>query len=223
MLPRSALLWLVLLASTAIADDVTLRGLERGKAYTVEVSAAGVVTLTPTKLVTVGGTPNPSPIPNPSPTLTPFEKEIQAQTKTVLVSEGGSETTGAALSEVYSRVSSGVADGSIDHKQALAAVKAATNLVLAEMPDKASWTGWRTAVGEALTKLQQEGALETKAQISSALKQVSNGLNAATGYTPQLQTAAKDGTGKGILGGIDIDKIIKLIELIMNLLKLFGL
>src|SRR3990167_10907282 len=97
--PRSALLWLVL-ASTAIADDVTLRGLKPGT-YTLEVSAAGVVTLTPTKLVTVG-VPNPNP--PPVDPLTPFESAIRTLTKSALTNEGGSLTTGAALSEVYSRV-----------------------------------------------------------------------------------------------------------------------
>ena len=208
-------LWLVL-SSTAIAEDITLRGLKPGS-YTLEVSAAGVVTLTPTKLVTVGPTVPPTDPPG-TPALTPFESAIKTLTKSTLTNEGGSLTTGAALSEVYSRVSTGVANGTIPPDQSLPAIKAATNLVLNEMPDKGSWTFWRTEVGDALTKLQQQGELTTKEQYASALKQVANGLNAATGYNPNALVKP----GKGILGGIDIDKIIKLIELIMTLLKLFG-
>lgn len=209
-----------LLAGAALAEDVAVLLPNVVKSYTVTTDGKGGAVVVPLAgVVKVGAPTNPTdPPPPPGPVLTPFEREIQAQTRTVLTNEGGSKTTGAALSEVYSRVSAGVTDGSIAPDKALTAVKTATNLVLAEMADGSSWGGWRTAVGEALTKLQQEGSLSDKAQIAAALKQVATGLNAATGYNP---TAAVD-PGKGILDGINIDMILKIIELIMALLKAFG-
>lgn len=192
-----------------------------GQSYTVTTDGKGGAIVVP-----LAGVVDPTDLPDPpdpptGPVLTPFEKEIQSQTKAVL-DKGGTKTTGAALSEVYSRVSAGVANGTVDHAQALAAVKAGSNLVLAEMPDSALWATWRTSVGESLTKLQQDGDLTTKAQYASALRQVANGLNAATGYTNAAQKAVATGEpGKGILDGIDIAKIIELIKLIMELLKLF--
>jgi hypothetical protein len=222
MSPRLLICGLLLALTPVLSaqDRVTaidVSDLAEGQSLVV-TKKGGVITVRPLTLLKTGQTPTDPVDPPPGPVLTAFEKEIQAQTKTVLVNEGGSKTTGAALSEVYSRVSAGVSNGSIAPEQSLAAIKAATNLVLAEMPDKASWGGWRTAVSDALSALQQEGSLATKAQYAAAYKQVANGLNAATGYSPIALTKP----GKGILDGIDIDKIIKLIELIMTLLKLFG-
>ena len=112
-----------------------------------------------------------------------------------------------------------VSDGSIPPDQALGAIKAATNLVLNEMADKEAWGPWRTAVGEALTKLQQEGSLTTKAHYVAAFREIASGLNAATGHNPASLRAPP---ANGILDGIDIAKIIELIKLILELLKLFG-
>lgn len=218
-----AVLVALLVSSRALAEDVAILLPNVAKSYTVTTDGRGGAVIVPLAGVVRPGTTPGTPPTTPPSTLTPFEQEVKAQTQTVLGNEGGTKTTGAALSEVYSRVSAGVADGSIPPEQALGAIRAATNLVLVEMPDKGSWGGWRTAIGDALTKLQQEGALASKAQMASALRQISNGLNAATGYTPQIQSAVQKGdAAKGILDGINIEKIIELIKLIMELLKLFG-
>lgn len=212
-----ALLYCV--ASVA-GEDVILRGIKPGT-YTLEVASGGAVSITPARLVNVGGVPAPNPTPGPGPS-TPFELEIKAQSAKVLAN-GGTKTTGAALSSVYSLVADSVAEGSVTPEMALKAIKAATDMVLANQADKEAWLPWRTAVGDALTKLQQDGSLATKEQYVSTLRQIAGGLKQATGFRQEPQAlASQDPAGKGIVGGIDIGKIIELIKLIMELLKLFG-
>ena len=215
-------------ACQAQAEDLILRGLEKGKVYTLEVAADGSVTLTPATIKTVGPgapIPNPPPGPNPPPApVTPLEKEVQVQTKAVL-DAGGTKTTGAALSTVYSLVGDKVEDGSIPTNQALPAILAATNLVMGQAADKDKWVVWRTAMSAALTKLQQEGSLTTKAQYVATFKQIATGLNGATGFSiapASLLDSPRTVKELGILGGIDIQKIMDLIKLILDLLKLFG-
>lgn len=205
----------IIVRVAAAGEDLTIRGIDRAKAYTLEFLADGTPVLTPTRIVSPGG-PGPNPTPAPGP-LTPLENAVQAHTVKALAA-GGTKTTGAGLSEVYSRVAASVGAGTIPPDQSLAAVRAATNAVMLEVDDDAAWTPWRTAVGEELTRLQQEGSLTTKAQHVSAFKQIAGGLNAATGYSPLMPARS----AKGILDGIDIDKILKLIDLIIKLLTLFG-
>ena len=71
----------------------------------------------------------------------------------------------------------------------------------------------RDSIIAAVAKLQQEGSLTTKAHYATALKEVSNGLNSATGYNP----SALVNPGKGILSGIDIDKIFTFVKLFCRL------
>lgn len=213
----AVLLTTLVFAVPLVADDLTIKGLERGKAYIIEVAADGAVTVNVTRVVTVGTTPG-----NPTdPAGSFFQQEIARQTKIVL-DQGGSKTTAAALSTVYSLVGDKVADGSIPVDQALPAIKAASNLVLNDAEDGPAWDGWRAKVSAALTRFQQEGNLTTKAQLSSTFKEIAAGMNAASGYKPTMIGNAQ-APGKGILSGIDIDKLIKIIELIMQLLKLFGI
>lgn len=184
----------------------------------------GSASMSALKLLKPDGVTNPTD-PPPTGPLTPFEQVIAGYTRAALTNEGGTKTTGAALSEIYNRVSAGVTNGTIKPENALPAVFAATNGLFKDdlITDDTSWVGWRVDVGSGLDKLKQDGELSTAAQYASALKQVSNGLNSVTGYTPQMQKLAGAATESGILDGIDIDKIIKLIELIMKLLTLFGI
>lgn len=220
-MPRLIAALLLLLTSPLVAEDLTIRGLERGKSYVIEVAADGAVTVNVTRIVTVGGAPAPGPT-DPPPVGSPFQAEITRQTKTVLANQGGSKTTAAAMATVYSLVGDKVADGSIPTDQAFGAIKAATNLVLNNADDGPAWDTWRAAVSASLTKLQQEGSLTTKAQISATFKEIAAGMNAASGFKPAMLVGPEQAPGKGILGGIDIDKLIKIIELVMQLLKLFG-
>lgn len=226
-MPRILAALLVLLAASPVplfAEVASFKNLEPGKAYLVEVAEDGTVTVTPTTVrdMKSGTPPGTGPTdPNP-PAGSPFQQEITRQTKTVIVNQGGSKTTGAALATVYSLVGDKVADGSIPTDQAFGAIKAATNLVLNNADDGPAWDTWRAAVSASLTKLQQEGSLTTKAQISATFREIAAGMNAASGFKPAMLVGPEQAPGKGILGGIDIDKLIKIIELVMQLLKLFG-
>src|SRR5688572_17931893 len=106
------------------AEVIDTAGAKPGT-YILTVAADGTVSVSgPTNLVRLAdlGGPNPPPV---DPVLSPFAQEVQRQTAAVLQA-GGSKTTGAALSAVYSLVSEGIADGSIAVDKAFSATKAGT-------------------------------------------------------------------------------------------------
>lgn len=214
---------LIALVGFATAEDVAVL-LDNSKpgTYLVTVDAAGVVKAVPLAGVVRVGKPSTPPIDPPPHDPTAFEEAITKLAQAAITS-GGSKTTGAALASVYSLVSSGVSDGSIAPDKAFEAVKKASDAVLSIQSDGAKWATFRTDVGKALTALAADGSLATKAQIAAALQSVANGLNAATGFTGQPAAFAKlDPKNAGVLDGIDIAKLIELIKLIMELMKLFG-
>jgi hypothetical protein len=221
---------LVFVAAAAIAEEVgAVVDDSKPATYLVTVHADRTVTIAPFRVVRPGQGPPTSP-PNVPPTNpppgnnpSPFEAEIERMTRDVL-SKGGTQTTGAALSSVYSLVADEVLAGRIEPASALPAIKAATNLVLAKQADAAAWAGWRTSVGDALTQLP----LDTKEQMWAALRQVANGLNRATGFNVSPAELVKWDAGRlavgkadGILDGIDLAQLVELIKLVMELIKLF--
>jgi hypothetical protein len=230
-----AILAVAVLASISCAADVAVV-LDDSKpgTYLVTIGPDGSVIAVPLRVVRVGA---PAPPTNPPPTGTPtaFETAIKSKTAAVIAA-GGSKTTAAGLSAVYSLVSSGVADGSIKPEKAFEAVKAATDAVLAAQADRDKWTSWRIDLAAALMTLRDQGLLTSKEQIAGALKEISQGIDAAVGVklptATALGTAAKpvidtyeqgrDGKADGILDGIDLAKLIELIKLVMELIKLFG-
>ena len=225
---------LLLVPTLGLAEVIDTAGAKPGT-YILTVNADGTVSVSgPTNLVRLkdlGGPTNPPPV---DPDLSPFAQEVQRQTAAVLQA-GGSKTTGAALSAVYSLVSGGVADGSIAPDKAFSATKAGTDAIMAAQADRDKWTKWRTDMSTALNTLQGQGLLTTKEQIAGVLGDISNGLDKATGNTLEPRAVAKikaadawafdtvDGKADGILDGIDLAKLIELIKLVMELLKLFGL
>lgn len=210
-------------AAPARADEVAvLVDMSKPGSYLLTIEPDGTVLVNPIRVIRPGQSPTPQPPVDPLPPLTPFELEIERATKSAL-SRGGSATTGAALSSVYSLVSVEVAEGRIAPTSALNAISAATNAVLAAQADRESWATWRTDVGGALTTLAQQGALTTKEQYAQALKEVSRGLDRATGNKlSPTQVLNRSPAALGILDGVDLAKLIELIKLVMELLKLFG-
>lgn len=210
------------LACFAFAEDVAVL-LDNSKpgTYLVTVDAQGVVKASPLKVIRVGK-PSAPPVDPPPPTGETFDQAVTRFTKEALAA-GGSKTTGAGLSSVYSLVSSSVGDGSIAPDKAFAAVKRASDSVINTQPDGAKWKAFRDSVGAALTKLAADGKLTTKEQISAALQRIADAMNVATGFTGNpTEVATQDPDTAGILDGIDIAKLIELIKLIMELMKLFG-
>ena len=228
---RLLALLLLALPSLAWARPFVLDLPEGTHDVRIVVGADGSITAVPLQTVIVGGKPTDPVDPDPSPD--PFVEEVRKQTAAVLAN-GGSKTTGAALSAVYSLVSGGVAEGKIAPGAAFTAVKSATDVVMASQADKDKWTAWRTELAADLNALQSQGLLTTKDQVAGVLGDISKGIDKATGNTLDPLVLGKvrkgaefaidtDGTADGILDGIDLVKLIELIKLIMELLKLFGL
>lgn len=198
-------------------DITSLRG-----TYFLTVTDAGV-TVRKISLLQSGTTPTDpdDPVDPPPPAGTPFEKEISRITKTAL-DAGGTKTTGAGISAIYSLTADAVSSGQVPPDKALEAVRAGTNLVLSTAADKETWKTWRQSLSDALAALQQDGALKTKEQWTATLRSVSKGMNAVTGFTGDTRNPrAMAESGPGILDGIDISKIIELIKMFLELLKIF--
>jgi hypothetical protein len=226
MRPVVALCSLTLLLGSVYADEVHV-AFDDSKpgTYLVTVGADKSVSANPIRVVRPGANPSPpptSPPTSPPGSPSPFELEVERITKETLA-KGGTATTGAALSSVYSLVADEVLAGRIAPNNALPAIKAATDLVMSKQADGAAWATWRQSVGDALTILNQQGQLGTRDQVWAALRQIANGLNRATGFSHSPQALPKlAAPANGILDGVNLQQLMELIKLIVELLKLFG-
>lgn len=220
------LLAVALLPLGASAEEVAvLIDSAKPGTYLVTVAADGSVSAVPLRVVRVNGQPSPPTVPTdptaPPTAPTAFAAEVSKLTKAAIDS-GGSPTTAAALSAVYSLVSGGAEDGSITKAQALGAVKIATDTVLANVTDAAKWTKWRTDLSAALETLKQQGVLK----LPSALDEIAAGIDATIGKRIDptklagLSDAQKNAQA-AILDGIDLAKLLQLIQLVLELLKIF--
>jgi hypothetical protein len=197
--------------------------------YEVVVRDGKIVSVLPLEVVRVGQKPTTPPPDVPPPTNpTAFTLQVRDLTKAALDS-GGSKTTGAALSSVYSLVADGVAkpdgeSGSISTDRVWGALKQGSDLIIASQADGAKWGALRTELGKLLTTASGNNELVTKAQIAAKLKEVSAGMNMATGFRSDPHSLAKfiDPKKAGILDGIDLAKLVELIKLVMELIKLFS-
>lgn len=214
---------ILLAASVSNAEDLTIRGLERGKAYTIEVAADGNVTITTARIVTVGQVPNPPPGPmDPPGNLTPFQSEISRLTKAAMA-KGGTATTGAGVSSVYSLAADALNAGTLDVAVASDAVRRGTEAVMKAQKEQAAWDEFATALDNTITTLRAKGDLKTKAQFIATFRDVAKGMDAATGFKGNSkEVVLLDPATAGILGNIDLAKLIELIKLIMELFKLFS-
>lgn len=206
----------VIQAQQITAVDVT----DLGDGTYLLTKNGGAVSVNPITLIRPTSNPIPNPPPGPGP-QTPFEKTV-AKLTSEAIAAGGTETTAAAIASVYSLVSDSVADGSIDHDRALDAVGAGVRLVMGQVSDAAKWAQFRTVLGDALDTIRQDGSLATKEQYVKVLKEIANGMNSVTGFNGDTDNPGEySNPNAGILGNIDIAKIIELIKLLMELFKLF--
>ena len=233
------LLVMALLAAPALADDVTvkLRGIQKGKSYEVKYNQDGSITMLEIREVSVGGG---SPPTNPPPTDPdePADKELIENIRLLTVKaldQGGTKTTGAALSSVYSLVSKGVRNETIKPAQVRDKISDTIDAVMTFQADHRAWEQWRTWVSEMLATGEQRGSLQTADDWADVCELISQGLDKATGFNAataeelvklkgnrEAQLAYDtDGKADGILDGINLDQIIRLIELIMRLLEMW--
>ena len=214
-------------ASSALSEDraVELAGVERGKSYRLTVGLDGSLTLSPLERLAVQGT-NPAPQPRPEqPPPTDLRPAVKQITQEALAA-GGSKETATALSGVYSLVADGIKDAKIPPAEALRRLKELTNAVMTLVDDDAMWEPWRAAISEALNTSISRGDLATPAQWELILRDIAAGVQDATGIKLSPREIVESNraalVANGILDGLDIDKLIKLIELIMLLIKTFG-
>lgn len=185
----------------------------------------GVVTLVPLDLTkpVISPSPTPTPTPTPSP-LTPFQAETQRLTK-VAMAKGGTETTGAGISSVYSLAADGLSatPPTLDVSVAADFVRRGTTAVVNAQKEQVAWSEFSTAMDDTITTLRAKGDLKTAAQFSAAFRDVAKGMDSATGFTGKPKEVMKlDPATAGLFGNIDLAKLIELIKLIMELLKLFS-
>ena len=97
MFDKLIVLLLLLTPGLALAEPFVLDLPPGVHNLSITVAADGTVSARPLRTVTVGGKPTDPVDPDPSPD--PFVEEVRKQTAAVLAN-GGSKTTGAALSAV---------------------------------------------------------------------------------------------------------------------------
>lgn len=217
----SAFCLLLIFSASALAEDVGILLPNIVKSYTVTTDGKGGAVIVPLVGLVKVGQPNPNPVPVPLPVPPPgnptvFETQIQKLTQAAL-DKGGTKTTGAGLSEIYSRTAAGVADGSIPLDKSYTAIRDTTKALLAIQGEADKWAAWDEAIDESITIWRAQG--KPAAHFVTVYREVASGSNRATGYKGN---AAAYPAEKGIFDGINIEQIIKLIELIMKLLTLFG-
>lgn len=219
--------WLALSGSVMAEDVAVLIDNTKPGSYMITVSPEGVVTANPIKAIRPGGTPPIVIVPSPpdGTPASPLTLKIEEVTKTVL-SQGGTKTTAAALSSaVYSLAADQLADGKLKPEDALTFVKMATNIIAQNVPDGqlSAWTTWRTAVGDMLTEVRGSGHLSTKEDYIKTFREIAAGLDRASGNKlSSHQVMMRSPAALGILDGIDLAKLVELIKLVMELMKIFG-
>jgi hypothetical protein len=224
MINKLAVLSLLLCATLAADDSQVLLITPKGM-FVVTFDADGNSTKKPLeesfKHVIRVGTPTPPTDPtDPPPTdpiLTPAEKKIADMTREA-IDNGGNPTTAAALGAVYTAVATSLESGALSVDNALEAVRMGSDLVVRRQSDGAKWTPWRKDVSDTLAALEEDGLLSTKAQFVSTFRQIANGINSVVGFNGDLKSP---GSAAGADFGIDINRLIQLIELIMEILKTF--
>lgn len=211
------------LCSSASAADINLI-VSGGKYHQVTKDAAGnpVTKVVTVQIMNLDGT-EPSPGPSdPQNPASGFES-IASKLTTDAVKSGGTATTAAAISSVYSVVSDSVAKGDTAPDKALPAVNFLLDGLLNTQADVAKWAAFRISLGNEFDKVRQDGLLKTKEQYAKAFQDVASGINKAVGFNGSLTEPKQTiDPNSGLLDSINIPKLMELIKFIMELWKLFS-
>lgn len=227
----AAILTLLLSATTVFSQEIAIVLPERDATYLVTVKD-GVPSVVPTRVFrpTIGGTPTTPTTPSD------FKTQVAAMTKQAIDGDA-TPTTAVALASIYGLVGDKVAAGEVSLANWPAMVRDTSNTILDVQKEREAWAPFRDTMSELVSELDRKGALKTKEQVAALLADISaamrDGAGVRTWKMEQLKTLVKDPRGKeswdladkkgdGILDGINLDQIIRLIELIMKLIEAFG-
>lgn len=111
-----------------------------------------------------------------------------------------------ALSVVYKTIADNVDSGALDHGDAFAAIKRATDRVLSTVGGEDRWDGFREKLGDVIIEEMQHGGLNSRAEVSKFLYAVVDGLDAVEGTAEAL----------------DPQLIQLIIQLIIQIINMFG-
>lgn len=172
--------------SGATVEDVTLRGIDKTKAYTLEFAADGTPTLTPTKISVAGPTPpGPGPTPpGPTPALNDFGKAIKAAADKA-TGDADRLNTAQGLAMLYRSISTEA------HKAGTTATLETVSNTTLLITDTAltkqgaeavkAWADMRAALRAALVDSVQKG--QAVSQMGDLLDQAALGLEASAPKT----------------------------------------
>lgn len=167
---------------------------------------------------------------NGGPTVPPLDpptspaglQAVASKQVTDAIKAGGTSTTAAAISSVYSIVADSVAEGKTTPENALPAVNFLLSGLLPTQADSAKWATFQTELGKAFDTLRQDGVLKTKEQYAKAFKDVAAGINTAIGFNGSLTAPDQQlDPNAGILDKIDMAKLMELIKFLLEIWKLF--
>lgn len=191
-----------------------------GKYYVLQKDSNGIPQNIPVKNIIDLDDPTKDPgDPTPDPT-NPLGIAVK-NTTTQVIKSGGSATTGAGISSVFSLAAEKI-DTFKTPRDSIEFVKSGIDVILNNVSDKSKWTEWRADITAALVQLDEDGKFKTAADYKYYYSEIKNGMNAATGYNGNLKAPQQIiRAGQAILDNLDIGKLIELIKLLMQLWEMF--
>lgn len=166
-------------------EDVTLRGVDKTKAYTLEFAADGSPVLTLTKVSTLGPAPPAPPLP-PAPPV-PTDLTIRAKAILAEASKVGDPANAKNLAEVYRQVARLGRDGTVNDAATLQAMtKYATDTLLG--PVKAP--AWQKTRDVLAVQWSQVPAGSRVTDYCTLLEEAASGLDAVDtnkGISPEMK------------------------------------
>lgn len=146
----------------------------------------------------------PSPIPDPAPTPQPtpmetVEVRIQALTQKS-IEGGGSVITAVCLQRVYSLVTANIDSGDLPKEKAFEALRAGTDIALAQTGEGNKWALWRSGVSSVLADNQMN--MGTQEAFVSVLRKIEVGISTVinTIITTDRSKDLKDSDYSAIIG-----------------------
>lgn len=207
----SLLLLLLLVSSTLSAPPLVLT--PGGGVFVLELQGSSpVLSAYQGQIVDMRGeVPEP-----PRPPGGPLTEKVAAWTREV-----NDPTVAQALAFLYGEIAKGHSEGSI--RDAWGSAKTGADRVLGAAGATERWKPWREKVGAELVRLKYQDMDRITTVLT--LQQISAGLVAGSGGK-SVMLLDYDGVAlaiePGILDNLDLAKLIQLIKLILELLKLFG-